>query len=152
MLACDRGPPAPLPSKDSLDVLALQNVLLCPAVICQLLKQPHALQALVAELNAFEVPFGAHQIVPGLGHQIVPGLGQRGSAPRDWLQLSFKGQRWKGVQAILHYPAHGRMPQNAADLRWLHVLHHNSTSTLTHHGVGAGEHSKNAIFRKKCAL
>ena len=91
----------------------------------------------------FEVPFA---------HQIVSGLEQHKIAPGDGLQLSFKGQRWKGVQAILHNPAHGRMPQDAADLRWLHVLHHNNTSALTQHGLSTVEPSKNAICRKKCAL
>ena len=42
--------------------------------------------------------------------------------PGDGLQLSLKMKRWEGVDAILHCFTHGRMAQNAANLRRLHIL------------------------------
>ena len=42
--------------------------------------------------------------------------------PGDGLQLSLKMQRWEGIDAILHCFTHGRMAQNAANLRRFHIL------------------------------
>ncbi len=43
-------------------------------------------------------------------------------APGDGLELSIKVEGWEGVDTILHCFAHGRMAQDAPNLRWLHVL------------------------------
>ena len=105
--------------------------------------------------DALEIPVAQSSIPKKRkisGVSMAPGVGQCGSTPGDGLQLSFKGQGWKGVKTILHSPAHGWMPQNAANLRRLHVLHHNSTNALTQHVGSFVAPSTNAIGHKKNVL
>ncbi len=56
-------------------------------------------------------------------------------SPGDGLQLSVKIQGREGVDTVLHRLAHGRVAQDAADLRCLHVLNaHNSLLPGLFHG------------------
>ncbi len=51
-----------------------------------------------------------------------PSFRKSSMAPGDWLELSIKVEGWEGVDTLLYCFAHGRMAQDAANLRWLHVL------------------------------